>query len=207
MARRLLQPNLSRTPEAHARAAGYDRLAGVDEAGCGPWAGPVVAAAVRLHRTRLSVRIDDSKRLSALARARAFDVILTHATVGIGIVCAEEIDRRNILQSTLLAMQQAIENLHEAVDLVLIDGIRTPSIAIPCWPIVRGDQRSYTIACASIVAKVTRDQLMNFYHDLYPVYGFDRHKGYGTRLHVQRLAEHGPSFLHRASFRPVSQLL
>ncbi len=156
-----------------------------------------------LQRPRLSVRIDDSKRLTPRHRLRAFHVILQHAEVGFGIVCAEEIDRRNILQATLLAMQRAIEDLPVTPELILVDGTAAPPTPIPCWPLVRGDQRSYVIACASIMAKVLRDRLMAFYHTLDPRYAFERHKGYGTRLHASRLAQCGPSLFHRRSFRPV----
>ena len=141
-------------------------MAGVDEAGRGPWAGPVVAAAVILRTSPLPVRIDDSKRLTRGARVRAFRVILECAEVGIGIVCAEDIDQHNILRATLRAMQQALDDLPAPSDVVLVDGSVTPPMRIPCWPIVRGDQRSYVIACASIVAKVVRDGLMEFYHQL-----------------------------------------
>ncbi|MBI3996141.1 MAG: ribonuclease HII [Candidatus Omnitrophica bacterium] len=194
-------------PDAQARAAGFRRIAGVDEVGRGPWAGPVVAAAVILHRPRLAVRIDDSKRLTPAQRERACRVILEHAAVGIGIVCAEEIDRRNILHATFCAMQEAVRDLPTAPDLVLVDGHLTPRLSIPCWPIVRGDQRSYVIACASIVAKVFRDACMTFYHQLTPHYAFDRHKGYGTALHTQRLRDAGPSVFHRKSFAPVRSVM
>ena len=179
-------------------------MAGVDEAGRGPWAGPVVAAAVILRRTRLRVRIDDSKRLTPLQRARAFDMILRHAEVGFGVVCASEIDRRNILQATLLAMRTAVLDLGEGPDLVLVDGPIAPPVAGPCWPIIQGDRLSYPIACASIMAKVLRDDCMAFYHELEPRYAFHRHKGYGTPLHALRLRRYGPSLFHRQSFRPVA---
>ncbi len=195
---------IGRDPEALARAAGFRCLAGVDEAGRGPWAGPVVASAVVLRKCPLPVRIDDSKRLTALQRARAFDVITASADIGIGIVCSEEIDRRNILHATLLAMEQAIQQLACLPDLVLVDGTCAPQSSAPCWPIIRGDQRSYAISCASIIAKVTRDRLMCFYHALYPEYDFHRHKGYGTARHAALLARHGPSILHRFSFAPVA---
>ena len=175
----------------------------MDEAGRGPWAGPVVASAVVLHRAHLPVRIDDSKRLTPLQRTRAFHVILEHADVGFGIVGAETIDRLNILQATLLAMRQAIEDLPSAPDMVMVDGPIAPSIAIPCQPIIRGDQRCYVISCASIMAKVLRDGLMAFYHTLAPSYAFHQHQGYGTALHAQALTQHGPSIFHRRSFQPV----
>jgi ribonuclease HII len=179
------------------------RIAGVDEAGRGPWAGPVVAAAVILHERRLPVRIDDSKRLTSRQRERAFHVILERAEVGFGIICAQEIDRRNILRATLLAMAEAVADLPAPPDLVFVDGHVAPPIAVPCWPILHGDQRVYIISCASIMAKVLRDRLMTFYHELEPHYEFHRHKGYGTALHARRLSEHGPCILHRRSFRPV----
>jgi len=180
----------------------------VDAAGRGPWAGPVVAAAVMLRRPgRLPVRVDDSKRLTPAQRARAFDAILEHSDVGLGIVPAEQIDRDNILQATLCAMTLAIEDLPEVPELVLIDGpLAPPGARAACRPIVHGDRQSYVISCASIVAKVVRDRLLTFYDRLFPQYAFDRHKGYGTPLHLRRLMAHGPSCLHRASFRPVSRI-
>ena len=194
-----------RNPDALARGAGFRRFAGVDEAGRGPWAGPVVAAAVILPRPRLPVHIDDSKRLTPLQRERAFRVIAEQAQVGIGIVCAQEIDRHNILRATLLAMRHALDDLPTIPDLVLVDGPIAPPTDLPCWPIVQGDARSRAIASASIVAKVVRDRLMVFYHRLYPSYQFHRHKGYGTRLHAQLLSRWGPSVLHRLSVRPVAR--
>jgi len=201
----LQSPSAARNdaPDVRALTVGYRRVAGVDEAGRGPWAGPVVAAAVILRKAILPVRIDDSKRLTSRQRETAYDVILRHAEVGVGIVCAEEIDQRNILQATLLAMQTAIHDLPSGADLILVDGTHTPDVATPCRALVRGDQRSYVIGCASIVAKVLRDRLMTFYHELYPDYAFHRHKGYGTVLHAQRLNQCGPSFLHRHSVAPV----
>ena len=195
-------PNLPRDSQHPPRGR---HIAGVDEAGRGPWAGPVVAAAVILRTSSLSVRIDDSKRLSLAQRTRAFKVILDHAEVGVGIVCAEEIDRRNILQATLLAMQEAILDLPQVPDLVLVDGTVAPPLDMPCQPIVHGDQRSYVISCASIIAKVLRDRLMDFYHELDPRYAFNRHKGYGTALHALRLNDWGPSLWHRRTFRPVME--
>jgi len=207
---RLAAPN-PRAPDQHVdvvpRPGEWRRIAGVDEAGRGPWAGPVVAAAVILPAPLRRVRIDDSKRLSALQRARAFDAILRRARVGVGVVCAEEIDRVNILRATLAAMAQAVGELRPAPELVLVDGNTAPPIPMACWPIIGGDRRYGLIACASIVAKVVRDELMAFYHELYPAYEFIRHKGYGTSLHAERLAALGPSLLHRHSFEPVRATL
>lgn len=206
----------SKPPEDCARDAGFEVIAGVDEAGRGPWAGPVVAAAVLLpasrtrsltHTPHLShVRIDDSKRLSPRQRLWAYQAIVKDAVVGVGIVPADVIDTDNILQATFRAMQQAVADLSRQPELILVDGPHAPNLPMPCWPIIDGDQRSYPIACASIVAKVTRDALMTFYHRLFPHYRFDHHKGYGTALHARRLARWGPSLLHRMSFQPVSRL-
>jgi ribonuclease HII len=182
------------------------RIAGVDEAGRGPWAGPVVAAAVILHRRRLPVRIDDSKQLTACQRARAFHVIRDYAEIGIGVVDAEAIDRCRIHRASLLAMQQAVHDLPQAPEIVLVDGNLMPSLAVPCWPIPHGDQLSYVIGCASIVAKVVRDRLMAFYHELDPRYHFHRHKGYGTAAHAAALELFGPSLFHRMTFRPVAEV-
>lgn len=190
-------------------------IAGVDEAGCGPWAGPVVAAAVILpclpRRAQsaktgwhLGVRIDDSKRLTPRQREAAYQVILRRAHVGVGVLSPSEIDAHNILQATLCAMERAVADLPQAPKLILVDGLRTPPLSIPCWPIVRGDQQHPAIACASIVAKVVRDALMRFYHRLFPHYGFDRHYGYGTAAHGDALRRWGPSLLHRMSFQPVA---
>ena len=179
----------------------------MDEAGRGPWAGPVVAAAVILRTAPLPVRIDDSKRLTRRQRASAFQVILEYADVGIGIVCAEEIDRVNILQASLLAMRHAVDDLAAPADLILVDGPAVPSIAQPCWPFVGGDRLSYVIGCASIIAKEFRDRLMEFYHELAPAYAFHQHKGYGTALHARQLRQLGPSCFHRRSFRPVLEAL
>jgi ribonuclease HII len=178
-------------------------IAGVDEAGCGPWAGPVVAAAVVLRRRRLAVRIDDSKRLSQPQRATAFEAIKQHADIGVGIIPPAVIDAQNIRQAALRAMEAAVAELPFAPDLAIVDGNQRPCLAIPCWTVIDGDHLSYVVACASIVAKVTRDALMGFYHRLFPVYEFERHKGYGTRLHLARLNAHGPCALHRLSFEPV----
>lgn len=191
------------SPDHTASEQGFRRIAGVDEAGRGPWAGPVVAAAVVLQSMSLSVRIDDSKRLSPRQRATAFEYLIEHAQCGVGIVSAQEIDNRNILQATFLAMQKAINELVSPPDLILVDGNLPVPGDIPCWPIVRGDSKSLSIASASIIAKVVRDEIMEFYDDLFPEYFFKRHKGYGTPEHSNTLGRFGPSLLHRFSFAPV----
>jgi ribonuclease HII len=172
----------------------------------------VVAAAVILHPSsaivsakpwRSSIRIDDSKALTARQRERAFECILRDAHVGVGLACAEEIDQHNILQAALRAMARAIGDLPIRPELILVDGPAAPHVEMPCWPVIHGDALSRVIACASIVAKVTRDRLMQFYHRVLPHYAFDEHKGYGTSRHRLALAQWGPSPLHRLTFRPV----
>jgi len=194
--------------ERAARLCGFRRIAGIDEAGRGPLAGPVVAAAVVLPiRCRLS-GIDDSKQLSEGERARLYAAILEHA-VGMGIGSADvgEIDRFNILEATRLAMRRAIDQLAPPPDYLLIDAVTLPGIGIPERPIIKGDSLSFSIAAASIIAKVTRDRLMAEYHDMFPEYDFLSHKGYGTREHLQRLARHGPCSIHRRTFTPVQEVI
>jgi ribonuclease HII len=192
--------------ERAARRCGYRRIAGIDEAGRGPLAGPVVAAAVVLPtRCRLS-GIDDSKQLSEGERDRLYAAIREQA-VGMGIGSADvgEIDRLNILEATRLAMRRAIEQLAPPPDYLLIDAVALPGIRIATRPIIKGDSLSLSIAAASIIAKVTRDRLMATYHEIYPEYDFLSHKGYGTAGHLQRLARHGPCSIHRRTFAPVRE--
>lgn len=169
----------------------------------------MVAGAVLLRpRTRFTVLVDDSKRLTALARRRAFLQILANAEIGIGIVEPSAIDTRNIFHASLEAMRQAVLQLPESPDRLLIDGPwAVPGLDLPMTPVVHGDRRSLAIACASIVAKVVRDELMLAYDRDHPCYGFARHKGYPTAAHLAALIEHGPSSIHRRSFRPVARLL
>ncbi len=194
--------------EQEARRCGYRRIAGVDEAGRGPLAGPVVAAAVILPvRCRL-IGVDDSKQLSVSERDRLYTVILERAVlVGVGSATAEEIDQINILEATKLAMRRALAELSPAPDYVLIDAVSLTGVAMPVRPIIKGDALSLSIAAASIVAKVTRDRLMAQFHVVYPQYNFQSHKGYGTEEHLARLAEYGPSPIHRRTFAPVSAVL
>ena len=194
--------------EQEARRCGYRRIAGVDEAGRGPLAGPVVAAAVILPvRCRL-IGVDDSKQLSVSERDRLYTVILERAVlVGVGSATAEEIDQINILEATKLAMRRALAELSPAPDYVLIDAVSLTGVAMPVRPIIKGDALSLSIAAASIVAKVTRDRVMAQFHAAYPQYNFLSHKGYGTEEHLARLAEYGPSPIHRRTFAPVSAVL
>lgn len=194
--------------ELEARRRGYRRIAGLDEAGRGPLAGPVVASAVVLP-TRCHIDgIDDSKQLSESERTVLYDVIVRRAVaVGIGSATEQEIDRLNILEATRLAMYRAIASLASPADCLLIDAVALPAVTIPTRSIIKGDALSVSIAAASIVAKVTRDRLMVDYHRIYPHYNFLSHKGYGTEEHLQRLAEHGPCAIHRRTFAPVMDLL
>lgn len=178
-------------------------VCGVDEAGRGPWAGPVVAAAVILDPSSVPHGLNDSKKLSAGQREALFDTILKSSRVGIGIAEAEQIDRDNILAATLWAMADAVSRLGD-VSIALVDGNRLPTLKCQVTTIVGGDARSLSIAAASIVAKVTRDRIMQAHDTTLPQYGFARHKGYGTALHAAALELHGPSPIHRMSFKPVA---
>ncbi len=186
---------------------GFKSLAGVDEAGRGPWAGPVVASAVIVRDFSFLSGIDDSKKMTAVSREEAYQEILTKCDVGVGIVDAESIDRWNILQATFRAMEEAVSKLSVMPDCILIDGNKVPKVAVKQIPIVGGDGVSLAIACASIVAKVTRDRMMDTYHGLYPVYGFAKHKGYGTPEHSEAIKVHGPCEIHRKSFAPIKKLI
>ena len=179
-------------------------MAGVDEAGRAPLAGPVVAAAVVLSPRLVIAGLDDSKRLDAPERELLFALIQARAVaVGVGIVDAQTIDRVNILEATRLAMRMALTSLDAVPELVLTDFVAVPGVDAPQRNLVRGDQRSASVAAASIVAKVTRDRLMDALDEAYPVYGFARHKGYPTLEHRRALREHGPCPVHRRSFAGV----
>lgn len=183
-------------------------VAGVDEAGRGPLAGPVVAAAVILDEHRPIAGLADSKRLSARQRDRLHDRILADALcTSIGMAGVPEIDELNILQATLLAMRRAVQGLRLRPARVLVDGNRIPVIDILAEAIVGGDATVASISAASILAKVHRDRLCEQLHALYPVYGFDRHKGYGTVEHLQALRRHGACPEHRRSFAPVARVM
>ncbi|MFA5094336.1 MAG: ribonuclease HII [Candidatus Omnitrophota bacterium] len=179
---------------------GKQRIAGVDEAGRGPLAGPVVAAAVILKEFKFSNRIADSKVLTRISREKAYFEIMDKACVGIGVVGEKEIDGINILKATLKAMEVAVYSLEETPDHLLIDGNVTPQMPYPKTSLINGESRSLSIACASIVAKVTRDFIMSYYDLMYPEYGFKQHKGYGTNAHFKALARFGPSPIHRRTF-------
>jgi ribonuclease HII len=194
--------------ELEARRRGYRRIAGLDEAGRGPLAGPVVASAVVLPSRCRLIGCDDSKLLTESEREQLY-MAITHRAVSIGIGSAteQEIDRLNILEATRLAMQRALAGLEPQPDCLLIDAISLPACAIPIRAIIKGDSLCMSVAAASIVAKVTRDRLMAEYHRLYPHYNFLSHKGYGTEEHLQQLATHGPCKLHRRTYAPVADVI
>ena len=179
---------------------GFKSLAGVDEAGRGPLAGPVVASAVVVRYFSFSCPINDSKKMSAKARETAYQEILEKSVVGIGIADVPLIDEWNIYQAALRAMEEAVMKLRQVPDCILVDGPKTPNLPFRQFPIIDGDAKSFSIACASVVAKVTRDRIMDYYDDLYPAYGFRRHKGYGTPLHVEMLKKYGPCKIHPKRF-------
>ena len=193
--------------ERRAAKEGYRLIAGLDEAGRGPLAGPVVAAAAVVRTSRFSCRIDDSKRLTPRQREEAFLEILEKCWVGIGVVAVELIEAFNIFQASRLAMEQSLQNLTVSPDFLLVDGRLPLRVPQPYWQIVHGDQRSLSISCASIVAKVTRDRIMTHYHQLYPDYGFIRHKGYATPEHLEALEKYGPSPIHRQGFHPICEMI
>jgi ribonuclease HII len=187
-------------------AQGILRIAGVDEVGVGPLAGPLVAAAVILPR-EVSLRgVDDSKKLSRPVRTRLAEALKRSAlAVGMGVVTPEEVDRLNTFWAAIEAMRRAIAALPEPAEHLLLDARRIPELQLPQDAIVKGDRRSYSIAAASIIAKVERDAMMDAVDPLYPQYGFARHMGYATREHLDALGRYGPCPIHRRSFLPVTQ--
>ena len=193
--------------ELAARSSGHAIICGVDEAGRGPWAGPVCAAAVILDSANIPAGLNDSKKLTEAKREKLFPEIMRVADVGVGLVSAAEIDEINILQATYLAMNRAVAALKAKPSLALIDGNRAPKLFCATQTIIDGDGKSLSIAAASIIAKVTRDRLMIEMDAVYPAYGFARHKGYGTAAHAAALAKHGPCTEHRKSFAPIRVLL
>jgi ribonuclease HII len=192
--------------EVRATRRGYHRVAGIDEAGRGALAGPVVAAAVILPPGLAIVGVTDSKQLTPSRRDELFDVIMESA-LAVGIGCGGHllIDRINILQATLEAMKGAVQQLSSPPDFLLIDGISTVPLPIPQQTIKKGDSASLSIAAASIIAKVTRDRLMTDYEDQFPGYGFSAHKGYGCASHMAAIARIGPCEIHRKTFRGVRE--
>ncbi len=192
--------------EEEALSHGARRIAGIDEAGRGPLAGPVVAAAVIMHASAPITEVNDSKLLTAPVREALYTQIMERAaSVGIGIVSSQIIDEINIYQATKLAMQHAIAAIDPPPDYLLIDGNMRLPVELPQLTIVKGDRLSFSVAAAGIVAKVTRDRLMRQFHDQFPHYGFDKHKGYATKIHREAILQHGPCPIHRVGFKGVKQ--
>nr|HID59860.1 ribonuclease HII [Desulfobacterales bacterium] len=192
--------------EKEARRVGFEKIAGIDEAGRGPLAGPVVSAAVILPERIYIPELDDSKKLSPQKRDRLYKEIYNQAiSIGIGIVDAAEIERINILRASLIAMKIAVENLDPAPDFLLVDGIFRVPKSLPQETIKKGDKRCMSISAASIVAKVSRDRMMEIYDLDYPVYGFSRNKGYGTKEHRIAIQTFGCCPIHRKTFRGVKE--
>ena len=194
--------------ETKASYQGFKNIAGIDEAGRGPLAGPVVAAAV-IFPSQVNIQgLNDSKKLSTKKRAELFPKIQEiSVSYGVAVVGQKVIDKINILQAARLAMKQAVETLKITPGLLLIDGNQKIDSTLNQWAIVKGDSRSLSIAAASVLAKVTRDRIMDDYHKLYPQYEFNRHKGYGTKLHRNLIQEHGPCPIHRNTFKGVSEYI
>lgn len=187
--------------EKEALAKGYKAVCGVDEAGRGPLAGPVCAAAVILPEGVVIDGVNDSKKLSEKKRESLFDVIREQTLAySIAYATVDEIEEINILNATMLAMRRAIDGLNVKADYAMIDGNKIPPIDIDAECIVKGDAKSMSIACASILAKVSRDRLLYKYAEEYPMYGFDKHKGYGTAAHREAILKYGPCPYHRKSF-------
>ena len=191
--------------EARLRARGFELVAGVDEVGRGPLAGPVVAAAVILDPDHLPDGLNDSKKLTASVRERLFTEIMRHAHVAIASIPAARIDVINTRQATFEAMAGAVNGLAVRADFALIDGRDVPPLPCPAEALIGGDRRSLSIAAASIIAKVTRDRMTTLLAQTYPDYGFEKHMGYGTVKHLEALALHGPTPLHRMSFAPLKR--
>ena len=191
--------------EKDVQTQGFLHICGVDEAGRGPLAGPVCAAAVILPSNTIIDGVNDSKKLSEKKREALFDVITeTALTYCVAFGTVDEIEEYNILNATMLTMKRAVEGLKLSADYALIDGNRLPLLDIDAKAIVKGDATSMSIAAASILAKVSRDRLMLEMAKKYPQYSFEKHKGYGTKVHIEALKEYGPCPIHRKSFKPIS---
>lgn len=195
--------------EREARSEGYHHIAGIDEAGRGPLAGPVLAAACIIPEGVFFEGINDSKQLSPVQRRRLYEALTAHPEVvwGVGISTVDEIDRINIYQATIVAMQRALDALRVLPDYLLVDGMKLSYRNLPAQKIIKGDELSQSIAAASVIAKETRDELMVEMHKRWPGYGFDQHKGYGTPKHLEALQQLGPCPEHRRSFDPVRESL
>ena len=194
--------------EDQAKESGYGWIAGIDEACRGPLAGPVVSASVILPEKFSDPAVVDSKKITPAGREKLYQKIFDNALhVGVGVAHPDEIDRVNILRASLNSMKRSCQNLGRMPDYLLIDGKFGVDLPIDQISLVKGESRSISIAAASIVAKVTRDRMMAQFHEQYPVYGFDRHKGYPTKLHKERILNNGPCPIHRKTFKGVREVL
>lgn len=194
--------------EKELHKAGYKLVAGLDEAGRGPWAGPVVASAVILKNKAMRMPgLKDSKQLTAKQRMAIFGLIKRKIYYGTGLATNSEIDRYGLIKATNLAFVRAIQNLPIAPDFLVIDGRDKFEFEIPYRSYIRGDECIQSVCLASIIAKVTRDEIMCTYNTQFPEYGFDRHKGYGTHSHIKALKKYGPCVLHRRSYKPIAELI
>lgn len=183
------------------RSMGHKAIAGIDEAGRGPLAGPVVAAAVILPMGLVFDGLNDSKKVSEKKRKKLFfDIMSSEAVAAVGISDENAIEKHNILGATRLAMKEAVMALSLEPDFLILDAVKLADVPIPQEPVIKGDAKSASVAAASIVAKYVRDSIMLHYHEVYPLYGFDRHKGYGTAKHMSAIRTHGPCLIHRKSF-------
>ena len=195
------------------RASGFDYVVGIDEAGCGPWAGPVTVAAVVFSKkdwdtVEKDIPLNDSKKLSSQKRAKLFDLIKESAlSYGIASASAEEIDQMNIVKAVALATKRALQQITSPIEYLFIDGIRNPKLSHPTKMIIKGDSQSCSIAAASILAKVTRDLIMMDLAQEYAVYGWERNAGYGTKLHQEALLTYGITPHHRKSYAPIKKLI
>ncbi len=203
-----IPPAPDMSAEATAYAAGHCRVCGIDEAGRGPLAGPVVAAAVVLPMGYELPGLNDSKKLTAKKREALYEHLIADATVlkCVAEATVQEIDELNILRATHLAMARAAQGISPAVDFCLIDGLAVPGFPLPSQNLVKGDARCLSIAAASVLAKVTRDRYMAQLARQFPQYGFDRHAGYGTKAHLDAIRKYGVTLHHRRSFAPVAQM-
>lgn len=204
--KRLLKLNIY---EDEARLQGYQIIAGIDEAGRGPLAGPVVAAACIIPEGILIPGVNDSKQLTAEERAELYQLITQDERIfyGVGIIDSQTIDKINIFQATIAAMLMAVSQLQQIPHMLLVDGLKLPHPTIPAQKIIDGDAKSQSIAAASVIAKETRDRLMVEFHQQWPLYRFDKHKGYGTEIHLQALQNYGVCPIHRRSYEPVKALI
>ena len=194
--------NLLKQEELSLYSDKIEYIAGIDEAGRGPLAGPVVVAAVVLPKDSFIEGINDSKKVSEKKREKIYEQIISEAiSYGVGIVDQKTIDEINILNATKLGLKMAIEQMKQKPDLILVDALNNmDTCGIPYKSVIKGDAKHYSIAAASIIAKVTRDRIMQEWDEIYPVYGFSKHKGYGTAAHIAAIKENGPCILHRKTF-------